>query len=159
VRLVAFDPSDAGTVAGWSRTRQETLNWCSRDESAVPPEVVSGWAEQPDVTAYGLVDGDVLVAYGELWVDDEEAEVELARLIVDPARRNRGVGRRLVGLLTAAARAVHPVVFLRIRPGNEAALRCYAGCGFVRVSAADEAEWNRAQPTPYLWMVHEPGPT
>ena len=61
------------------------------------------------------------------------------------------------GTVAAAARAIHPAVFLRIRPGNEAALRCYAGCGFTRVPAAEEAEWNRAQPTPYLWMVFNPG--
>ncbi len=37
-----------------------------------------------------------LVGYGELWLDAEENEVKLARLIVAPELRGRGLGQRLV---------------------------------------------------------------
>ena len=65
-----------------------------------------------------------------LWVDYAEAEVELARLIVDPGERGQGLGRRLVAGLADLARSRYPRVFLRVHPDNIAAQRCYAGSGF-----------------------------
>lgn len=72
------------------------------------------------------------MADGELWVDDDEQEVELARLIVAPAHRGQGVGRRIVTGLVEHAHRIHPTAFLRVRPENEAARRCYAAAGFAR---------------------------
>ncbi|NJP31328.1 GNAT family N-acetyltransferase [Micromonospora sp. HSS6-12] len=110
MELTAFGPSHAASVAGWARSAEETRRWCSRDE--VTPEVVAGWSAAPDAVAYvAVVDGEP-VAYGELWLDDEEAEVELARLIVAPAYGGRGLGH-------------HPAVFMRVHPDNEPALRCW----------------------------------
>lgn len=88
--------------------------------------------------------------------DDEEGEVELARLIVPAARRGRGVGRLLVTELVRHAREHHPEVFLRVHPDNTRALRCYAAAGFTPVPAADAAEWNKAQPVAYAWLRHTP---
>jgi ribosomal protein S18 acetylase RimI-like enzyme len=156
VKLVHFDPARAAQLSGWARSPGEVAAWCSRTEAPVPPEVIAGWGAAPDVTAYGLVDGDEFVAYGELWVDDDESEVELGRLIVAPDRRGRGVGRRLTAALAEAARRVHPAVFLRVRPDNEPALRCYAAAGFRRVSPEDEAAWNEHQPVAYAWMAYYP---
>jgi len=155
-RLAAFAPTaDAcGTVAGWARTPAEARLWCSRD--AVTPADVAGWAAAGDVAAYALYDGAALVGYGEVWTDDEEREAELARLIVDPARRGRGVGRALVRLLLERARAAYPVVFLRVHPGNAAALRCYAAAGLTRVPPADEAAFNVGQPVAYAWLSAPP---
>ncbi|WP_146009406.1 hypothetical protein [Deinococcus planocerae] len=49
------------------------------------PEVVLAWQRDAvvEVRSFVLVRGEPL-AYGELWIDREEQEVELARLIVDP---------------------------------------------------------------------------
>jgi ribosomal protein S18 acetylase RimI-like enzyme len=154
-RLVPFRPEHAAAVAGWARTPAEVRAWCGRLDAPVPAEVVAGWSAEDGVTAWLLVDGDDgPVGYGQLWVDDGAAEVEIARVIVDPARRNGGAGRDLVRRLVARARALHPAVFLRLLPDNAAALHCYTAAGFTRVPAADEREWNRAQPAAYLWMTH-----
>ena len=96
-----------------------------------------------------------LIGYGELWVDHDGGEVELARLIIDPRRRGRGAGRDLVAELVA--RAEYPEVFLRVHPDNPVALRCYTGAGFVRVDAVLEAEWNAPQPVAYVWLTRPPG--
>jgi hypothetical protein len=45
-------------------------------------------------------------------------------------------------------------VFLRVRPDNAPALRCYAAAGFARVPAADEAAFNQGQPGPYAWLAY-----
>lgn len=152
MELRAYEERDAVVVAGWAGSAEESLRWCSRP--AVSAADVAGWAARPDVEAYGLVEDGELVAYGELWVDDDEREVELARLIVAPARRGRGVGRRLAGALVERARRHHPAVFLRVHPDNAAALRSYAGAGFVPVDEAEAAAWNEGQPVAYAWRRH-----
>jgi ribosomal protein S18 acetylase RimI-like enzyme len=155
MRLTPFDPAHAATVAAWAGSAAEVLAWCSHPRSPVPPEVVAGWGGQDGVRAFSLRDDDgAPVAYGEVWTDDDEAETELARLIVDPARRGRGVGRELVARLTERARRTYPAVFMRVRPDNAPALRCYAAAGYVRVPPADEAAFNRGQPSAYAWLAY-----
>jgi ribosomal protein S18 acetylase RimI-like enzyme len=151
-RLIPFTPAHAGLVAGWPTSADEADMWCSRAEHPFPAEVVAAWGEQPDVAAYLLTDGDIPVGYGEVWSDDEEDEAELARLIVAPAARGRGVGRALTAALVA--RAGHDDVFMRVRPGNAAALATYRRAGFTDVAADLQAEWNAPQPRPYAWLQH-----
>jgi ribosomal protein S18 acetylase RimI-like enzyme len=156
VDLNPFPADRAATVAGWARTATEAGYWCGHTGVPVPVEKVRSWADEEGVRPYGLFDAGQLVAYGELWVDDTEEEVELARLIVDPRHRGRGVGRGLVTALVELARAEYPTVFLRVRPENVAALRCYVAAGFTRVAPELEAEWNAPQPVPYVWLTHTP---
>ena len=148
--LTPFTADRAALVAGWSTSADEADMWCSRAEHPFPAEVVDGWAEQPDVAAYLLlVDGEP-VAYGEVWSDDEEDEAELARLIVAPAARGRGVGRALTAALVA--NAGYENIFLRVRPDNSVALASYRGAGFEDVAPELQAEWNAPQPRPYAWL-------
>jgi [ribosomal protein S18]-alanine N-acetyltransferase len=150
VRLRAFEGGDAAVVAGWVETPEARVMWCG--ESTVDAGTVAGWAAGEDVRAYVLTEGDAPVGYGELWLDDEEGEVELARIVVAPGRRGRGVGRSLATALAGIAQTHHDAVFLRVHPSNADALRCYAGAGFTPVAPAEADEWNRAQPVPYVWL-------
>jgi ribosomal protein S18 acetylase RimI-like enzyme len=152
--LRPFTADLAATVASWPTSPAEITMWCGQTGRAVSAVTVNGWAAQDGVRAHGLHDRRRLVAYGELWVDDEEAEVELAHLIVDPRLRGRGIGRVLVARLVALAHAEHDDVFVRVHPDNEAALRCYTAGGFSRASADEEASWNASQPFRYVWLAH-----
>ena len=149
--LRPFDVADAATVAGWARTAEEASMWCGHAGWPVPPDKVAAWSTEDGVRPFGLYGGEELIGYGELWVDHDEAEVELARLIIDPRHRGRGAGRELVGDLVA--RADYPDIFLRVHPDNAVALRCYTGAGFIRVDAVREAEWNAPQPVAYVWLT------
>lgn len=156
MELRPFAASDAELVSGWAVTHTDVLAWSSMSTVPVEPSVIVGWSLAPGVDAFVLVDGMDPVAYGEVWIDADAAEVELGRLIVDPRCRGRSIGRQLTHALTAVARASSDDVFLRVRPENTAARRCYEGAGFVRVSLDDEAAWNEGQPADYVWMQAVP---
>jgi ribosomal protein S18 acetylase RimI-like enzyme len=93
------------------------------------------------------------VGYGEIWEDAAADEAELARLIVDPAARGRGIGRALVRELLAEARGRGwASVWLRVAPDNEPALHAYAAAAFSRASPEEEAAFNEGQPVAYVWL-------
>jgi ribosomal protein S18 acetylase RimI-like enzyme len=120
--------------------------------------VFGRWHADPDVRPYTFCHEEKPIGYGELWVDDPEQEVELARIIVSPDQRGRGVGRRLVReLLERAALTGLPDAFVRVVPENRAAIGCYRGAGFSPVSEPEREEFNRGQPFDYVWMHHPLG--
>lgn len=157
MKLLPFSATDAPIVATWASSAAESTQWCGVAD--VTAERVLEWGASADVLPYALVAGGALAGYGELWVDDEEGEVELARLIVAPTHRGRGLGRRLVTLLAAEGRTRHASVFLRVHPDNDRALHCYLGAGFAPVDPARATEWNRPQPVAYRWLTAPAAPS
>jgi RimJ/RimL family protein N-acetyltransferase len=140
MRLRAPTDDEVDTIAEWH---------------PIPRDEVLGWWATPDVTPYAMVDADGrLVGYGELWLDHDEDEVELARLIVPAELRGRGLGRRLVELLTAeAATTGMSTTFLRVQPDNHVAISCYLSCGYVPLGAEESAVWNEGQRQVWVWML------
>ena len=154
-RLVAAQDEHATVVAGWRRSAEEARRWCSVAEHPFPAERVRGWWDDGDVRPWLLVaEADARpVGYGELWLDEEEDEVELARLIVDPTRRRSGLGRALVAQLVAAATATGlSACLLRVAPDNAPAIALYRATGFAEVDPDRAAGWNQGQPTAYRWF-------
>ena len=137
-------PDEVGDIAGWH---------------PIGADEVRGWWELDYVQPWAMLDEEgALVGYGELWVDPEEDEVELARLIVDPARRGKGHGKQLTRELMAKAAATDlSVTMLRTTPDNLVAIGCYLACGFVRLTPEEEAVWNEGQRRAWVWM-RLPGP-
>ena len=154
-RLASPHDEDAVIVAGWSRSTDEARRWCSVEEHPFSPERVRRWWAETDVVPFLLIDeaSAAPVGYGEVWVDEEEDEVELARLIIDPARRRSGLGRELVTRLLVMARATGKAsCLLRVAPDNDPALGLYRAAGFAEVDPDRTAEWNQGQPTNYVWF-------
>jgi ribosomal protein S18 acetylase RimI-like enzyme len=149
-----FRESDAREVARWPGSLDEVRRWAGSDPGwPVDVSLFGRWHEDPDVRPYIIRDGEGPIGYGEVWVDEPEQEVELARIIVSPERRGRGVGRRLVRLLLQrAALSGLPDAFVRVVPENGAAIGCYRGAGFSPVSETAREEFNRGQPVDYVWM-------
>lgn len=74
--------------------------------------------------------GGTRVAFGQLY--DRNERIHLARLVVAPGSRGRGVGKRLVRMLMEAgsaglSRRGYSLFVLR---DNDAACRCYESLGF-----------------------------
>jgi ribosomal protein S18 acetylase RimI-like enzyme len=157
--LREFREPDAREVARWPGSLDEVRRWAGRDPGwPVDVAVFGRWHADHDVRPYILCDGGEPIGYGEVWVDEAEQEVELARIIVSPDQRGRGVGRRLVRLLLdRAALAGLPDAFVRVVPENRAAIGCYRGAGFAPVSEPEREEFNRGQPVDYVWMRYPLG--
>jgi ribosomal protein S18 acetylase RimI-like enzyme len=157
MELVPATAGHATTVAGWPLSAGEVVLWCGGREFPVPARTVEAWRCEDDVRAHVLVEDGTALGYGELWLDTEEDEVELARIIVAPGARGRGVGGVLVrGLLARALETGHGAVFMRVHPDNDRALRCYLRAGFTPVDAVLAEEWNAVQPVAYTWLTHDP---
>jgi ribosomal protein S18 acetylase RimI-like enzyme len=132
-------PEDVAMIAAWH---------------PMEPAGVLAWWQDDEVLAWVLeVDGGAC-GYGELWLDPEENEVELARLIVPKAQRGSGLGGLLTRLLTAeAVKTGLATTMLRTTPDNEAAIACYLANGFTRLSPEEEGEWNKGQRREWVWML------
>lgn len=158
IEVVAFDRRLAPIVASWATSADELDRWASRRDHPLDPSVFSEWHADPDVHPWSLLDDGAPVAYGEVWHDRGEGEAELARLIVEPGHRGRGLGVALVRELSARATAVgFDDVWVRVVPDNAPAIACYRRAGFVRTTEANERTFNERQPRPYVWMRLERG--
>ncbi len=157
VELTAFHFDHAATIASWPHDRQEMTAWAgSSDTYPATPELFRRWHSDPGVHPKLLQSNAELVAYGEMWMDSVEREVELARLIVAPQSRGKGFGQLLVRrLLSQSASSGYSNAFVRVVPSNVIAIRCYQRVGFSRVQSSDENEFNQNQPRPYVWMSYD----
>jgi [ribosomal protein S18]-alanine N-acetyltransferase len=156
VELRAFEDSYAPVVAGWASTAEEVGLLSGREAYPFPADLVGSWRKvADDIKSYLCFDGEMPVGYGELWLDDEEDEVELARIIVAPELRGKGIGTEFVrALLQPALAAEYSAVFLRVRPDNERAIKTYLRVGFEPVDEKLAAEWNEPQPINYTWLQY-----
>lgn len=94
-------------------------------------DMFHSWCEAHDQFGYMLEEDSKSVAYGEIWVDQEEEDLELAHLVVHPSLRNKGVGKRLIKeLLEKCKEYPYEWVYMRIEPHNARAIQCYKGVGF-----------------------------
>ena len=153
LRLEPFAEAHAEAVLGWVESAEEADRWASAGSLVLEPALLREWHADPDVRPYLCFDGSEPVGYGEVWEDRVADEAELARILVDPALRRRGIGRALAALLGERAREVgFADVWLRVVPDNEPALAAYRAAGFVRTSPEDEASFNEGQPCAYAWM-------
>ena len=153
LELRPFRPEDGSAIVSFIRTADDAATWASLDDVPADAALLARWHEDADVHPFTFLVNGVLVGYGEVWVDRAENETELARIVIDPGRRGRGLGRQLTRLLAAeAARHGLAETWLRVVPENAAAIACYRAAGFVRAAADAEAGFNAGQRRQYVWM-------
>lgn len=148
-----FREEHAATILGWVRSAEDALGWAETPFLRIGPQVLERWhAERGVVPCVAWID-DRLCAYGLVLEDHVEREAEVARVIVAPELRGRGIGRTFARLLgTEAVRRGFGVVLARTVRANRAAFACYRAAGFSRLSPADEVALNFDQTEEYVWL-------
>ncbi|WP_431843251.1 GNAT family N-acetyltransferase [Calidifontibacter indicus] len=153
---VTFEPASpdaAGAVMAWALSSSFSRRWVdtSRDAEANLAE----WASLDGAVSYLLRVHGVPVAYGEVWLDGQGSEAEVAHIVVDPAHRGEGWGRELTLRLAEYASSLATDLVLRVDPENIHAQHVYRRCGFQPMSVDDQKLFNAGQPHEYLWMRRE----
>jgi ribosomal protein S18 acetylase RimI-like enzyme len=152
---VPFEMAYAPEVASWLRDPRDVAMLTTVHSAPLAAETLRQWSGEPGGTAFVFLEGGAPRAYAELWEEPEDDEAEIARIVVAPEQRRRGIALVLVGALVEEARARgYGSILLRVVPENEGAIACYGRAGFVRVTAELEATLNDGQPLEYIWMAY-----
>ena len=151
--LIPFDTSHADKVLAWTQDARELEAWAALD-ARPDASVFETWHADEDIAAFVLLDAGAPVAYGEIWREPAEREVEFARILVAPKHRRRGVGSRLLLELMERASNLDGVdtFWIRVLPGNDGAIALYAALGFEPAPADEQARLNEPQPRDYVWL-------
>jgi GNAT superfamily N-acetyltransferase len=132
LHLARYTEPVAHEVASWVRTTRELTFLAPGTPGPLTPEKVAAWGRQPESRLLLVEHG--CLAYGELnRMSGRPDQMWIGHLIVNPAFRGRGVGRRFTQALLARAfqECGAAEVLLLVFPQNRAAVRCYERCGMV----------------------------
>lgn len=131
-------PVDLAVVSSWIASQRECALWAGPsvpfplDLEALPAQI-----DMPGAVNVALDDDRGLVAFGQAF-PRPPGRAHLARVIVNPRARRRGLGRKLVGeLFFRAGEAGLSLVTLNVYSDNPAAAALYADLGFARVERPD----------------------
>jgi len=143
--------SDLGEIAGWNLSATDLQYWAAISNGAENLKLkLAGWLQEPYVNAFVFESDGHLVGYGELWKENEEAEI--ARLLINPKFRRQGFGRLLTKALLREAKQMNLNVWLRVHPENNAAKSLYSISGFKPASEQQQRDFNANQAVQYFWM-------
>lgn len=141
--------ADLNPVASWLKTERDCRLWSGSrvsfpvDLTSLPDEIefeiARSWCAEVDGRLGGFVQ----------LVPKPLGRLHLARLIVAPGERGRGLGRWLAGRMVDLAHSSSSALSLNVDPANAPALAVYKRLGFlVMARPADEP------PSTSLYMEH-----
>ena len=142
-------PADLEAVAAWITSPRDCRLWAGPDVTyPLHPDVVAAQIDLLRAANLVLSDDEGVAAFGQLLLGSP-GRAHLARVIVRPDARGRGLGRELVAELLERARTEgRSLATLSVYPENVAAVRLYEALGFVR------AEPPAGKPaTPDTWYM------
>ncbi|MCX7014086.1 MAG: GNAT family N-acetyltransferase [Candidatus Sumerlaeota bacterium] len=143
--LAPFHPEEAKRVLDWIRDEAELRLVSPYTPPPLTPEKIMVWQDKALESFLFRDPAAGPVGYGELCAAGSSAEeLWVAHVVVDPARRGQGVGRRFVQRLVERAFHAHRAsrVILSVCEDNAAARSCYDRCGFRAFARRPlRAEW------------------
>ena len=126
--------ADAAVALGWTPQDDALRRWAG-PSTRCPATPESLWEDinNADATTFALVDADGgMVGFGQVRYR-AQAYGHLARIIVSPQHRGRGIGRVLCLALMREAVRRHPITAysLYVFPDNTNAIRLYRSLGYT----------------------------
>jgi GNAT superfamily N-acetyltransferase len=139
--LIPFNDANADLVRAWIDSEQAYLSVCRGRDWPPPDDIIKQW-QRDDMSGWLLIAGGEPVGYGEIWERPHDLAVELNHLLVDPAKRRSGYGRRLIELLfeRAASRKDVAKVMANLYAQNTGLLDLFMSAGFLVSSTAAYVE-------------------
>lgn len=134
--LRSYLDEDFDTLVSWLPDRRSFVLWGGEwFEYPLQREAFNRHHRETDHQGYSCVDAQAkLIGYFELR-ELLPREGRLFRVIVDPACRSRGIGRKMIaeGLRIGFEELDFEGVGLGVCSENEAAIRCYRAAGFKQI--------------------------
>jgi ribosomal protein S18 acetylase RimI-like enzyme len=129
--IVGYTAEYSAAVRSWINSAETFFALCRNREFPPPEDIVDSW-QRAGIASYILLADRKPAAYGELWDRPQKMAVEIAHLLVDPARRGIGLGTKMLTLLyeRAAGRKAVSQVLLNLYVVDEDILSCYLRAGF-----------------------------
>lgn len=142
--IIPYSKEYAPQIRSWIDSIEIYKYVCLGKEFPPPDNIVNTW-QRKEVASYLLFSNSKPVVYGELWNRPNEMALEIAHLIVDPARRSMGYGTKMLELLynRGAARKDVAKVIANIYNDNSVALGCFLKAGFELVGKTSYAQGLR----------------
>jgi ribosomal protein S18 acetylase RimI-like enzyme len=130
---------DLRTVATWVSSARECELWAGwRVRFPIELDLLASTIDFAHQGGFVMVEGHALVAFGQI-VPKARRRAHLARLIVAPALRGRGLGARLVtALLDRTRQSGHALASLNVDPANATAIHLYEKLGFRDASRPED---------------------
>lgn len=151
ISIRPYQLSDAAVITSWLKSEYLMRQWCADryEHYPVTPEDMNRYYERyidgQRSIALTMVDGSDIVGYITLRIPaDDPTEQRLGFVIVDDAKRGRGLGKALVSMAikhafeTLGATKVPLGVF----ENNPSAIHCYEAAGFHRVSLPETKSYE-----------------
>ena len=141
MKLRAYSREDAKTILSWSSDERAFYKWCAGiigDYPATEKE----FAFVENMTAFTAYDESGIVGFFTMRKPDETKNIlRVGFVIVDPAKRGQGLGKKmlLLALEYAFKERNADEVSLGVFENNEPAYYCYKTAGFEEV-ILDETE-------------------
>lgn len=131
-----FEAAHAEPISRWVSSDHELFLLAPLTHPPLTPRKVTAWSRHADESLVLVSSANELLAYGELnQMPLSERQRWIGHLVVAPAWRGRGLGRRFVLALLERTFAVSDVdsVSLVVFPWNGPAVRCYQQLGFEQI--------------------------
>ena len=138
MKLRSATEQDLAHIIPWITSAEDCLLWAG-PRVAFPMTVASlrsdiNFSGDNTFVLANVLANDEILAFGQL-LQRDDAVMHLARIVVNPARRGGGNGRRLCeGLIHIAAERGADRVSLFVYSSNAGARRLYAGLGFAEIA-------------------------
>ena len=148
LRVRPYRSADAAAIQTWIRDEREHALWCA-NLIDYPPSALSLEQERSSLDAEG--DGTMFTAldptgipvgfFAVMRLETRINNAHLGFIIVDPAMRSKGIGRRMVQLAVGYCFELLAAdsITLKVYDQNDAARKCYKAAGFVDVAHNDKS--------------------
>lgn len=144
IRIRPYKPSDSETVLSWCRDEKTFYQWTAGIIGAYPPSKASFESLGSLMRFTALDDKEVVGFFTARNPGQSQDELRFGFVIVDPDKRGKGYGRKMLQLAIKFAFEIYGAkkVSLGVFENNPSAYSCYKAAGFQDV-LRDETETYR----------------